>query len=153
MSGFVATQSAESQTIENDGWFPDVDPAAVRDIQRLDGTVTAARLTEALVIAIGSVNAELDGWKAAQLASDYATLADVPAVKIGGVSRYVDLYQRAVRCSAAAHLTERFRALDITDKGQKDADAQTPSIDELRRDARWAIRDLLGQARSTVELI
>ena len=33
------------------------------------------------------------------------------------------------------------------------ADDLTPSIDELRRDQRWAIRDLKGESRVTVELI
>ena len=156
MSGFVAPADATDTTITNDGWFPDVDTAEARDILRLDGTVTDARLTDALVSAIGSVNTELADWRVLQLdvnGAAYAKLADVPADKINNVSRYVDLYQRAVRCTAGAHLVERFRNFDVTDSGQKKADEQTPSIDELRRDARWAIRDILGVSRSTVELI
>jgi len=153
LSGFVATADAADQTITNDGWWPDVDPAQARDILRLDGTVSVARLREALVIAIGSVNAELAAWQTVQAAAAIQSLADVPAPKIGGISRFVDLYQRAVRCRAAAHLVERYRNLDITDKGQKHAEAQEPSIDELRRDARWAIADIQGIPHATVELI
>lgn len=154
MSGFVATADATDQTITNDGWWPDVDTAKVRDIQRLDGTVTDARLREALVTAIGSVNAELSAWRATQeVTLAYAKLEDVPAPEIDGSSRMVHLYQRAVRCRAAAYLVERYRALDITDKGQKIADEQTPSIDELRRDARWALADIQGLTHATVELI
>lgn len=153
MSGFVATADATEQPIVNDGWWPDVEPADARDILRLDGTVSVARLREALVIAVGSVNAELDVWKSAQAALGIVKLADVPAPSIGGTSRFVDLYQRAVRCRAAAHLVERYRNLDITDKGQKNAEAQEPSIDELRRDARWALADIQGIPHATVELI
>jgi len=156
VSGFVAPADATDTTITNDGWWPDVGSAKARDILRLDGTVTEARLVDALVSAIGSTNAELADWRALQLNANgaaYATLADVPAPAINGVSRLVDLYQRAVRCLAGAHLVERYRNFDVTDSGQKKADEQTPSIDELRRDARWAIRDILGVARSTVELI
>lgn len=157
MSGFVATADATAGiAIVNDGWWPDVDLATARDILRLDGTVTDARLQEALVIAIGSINTELAAWRALQVDANgvaYDTLADVPAPQINETSRYVDLYQRAVRCTAGAHLVERYRNLDLTDSGQKKADEQTPSIDELRRDARWAIRDILGLSRSTVELI
>lgn len=153
MSGFVATADATDQVINNDGWWPNVDPAEARDILRLDGTVSVARLREALVIAIGSVNTELAIWQAAQAALAIATLADVPAPSIGGTSRLVDLYGRAVRCRAGAYLVERYRNLDITDKGQKNAEAQEPSIDELRRDARWAIADIQGITHATVELI
>lgn len=154
MTGFVATADATDTTITNDGWWPDVDTAAVRDIQRIDGTVTAARLREALVTAIVSVNAELLAWRTTQeVTLAYAELADVPAPKIDNISQLVHLYQRAVRCTAHAYLVERYRNLDITDKGQKVADEQTPSIDELRRDARWAIADIQGLTHATVELI
>lgn len=153
MSGFVATAETTSQLIANDGFWPDVDAANVRDVQRFDGTVSDARLIEALTIAIGSINAELADWQAAQVALGVSTLADVPAPKVGGISRYVNLYLRAVRCTAAAHIVERYRNFDVTNSGQKNADEQTPSIDELRRDARWAIRDILGLSHSTVELI
>lgn len=153
MSGFVAPADATDATITNDGWWPDIDPAKARDILRLDGTVTDPRLADALINAVGSVNAELAEWKVTQVALGIETLADVEAPQVGGDSLYVALYQRAVRCTAGAELVERFRTFDLTDSGQKKAEEQTPTIDELRRDARWAIRDILGQARSTVELI
>lgn len=153
MSGFVATADANDQAITNEDWWPEVDPAEARDILRLDGTVSVARLREALVIAIGAVNAQLASWKDTQVALGINKLADVPAPSLGGNSRYVDLYQRAVRCLAGACLVERYRNLDITDKGQKEAEAQQPSIDELRRDAHWAIADIQGLTHATVELI
>lgn len=154
MSGFVATASVTNIPVINDGWWPDVDPAEMRDIQRIDGSVNDARLREALITAIGSVNAELSVWRAAQEVDPACTsLADVPAPEIDGTSRFVQLYQRAVRCRAAAYLVERYRNLDITASGQKIAEEQTPSIDELRRDARWALADLQGLTHATVELI
>lgn len=153
MSGFVANADAESPVIVNDDWWPDVDPTFVRQVHRFDGTVTDERLREALTVAIGSVNGELVDWRATQTAAGYTRLVDVPASKIDGTSRYVDLYQRAVRCTAAAHIVERYRNYSATNDGEKKAEEQTSTIDELRRDARWAIRDILGLAHTTVELI
>lgn len=154
MGGFVATnQDATDTKIENDGWWPDVDPAEVRDIARLDGTITPARLREALATAMGATNVELLPWRTAQEASGYTSLADVPSMVIGGASRFVDLYQRAVRCRAQAYLVERYRNYDVTDSGQKKAEEQSLSIDELRRDLRWAIADIQGLPHNVVELI
>jgi hypothetical protein len=58
-----------------------------------------------------------------------------------------------VYCTAGAELAERYRGLDTTGTGQSAADQLTPVIDEYRRDARWAISDILGLTRTTVELI
>jgi hypothetical protein len=153
VSGFIATPPAESTIIKNDGWWPDIDPQACRDILRIDGTVTPERLRAVLIDAIAAVNVELDAWKAEQTAAGHASLAEVPAASVDGDSVQTQRYQRAVRSTAGAHLIERYRNYDITDAGQKKADEQTPSIDELRRDARWAIADIKGKTHATVELI
>ena len=50
---FVATARPPVATAEppvsNDPWFPEMEPAAVRDACRLDGTITTARLLPALI--------------------------------------------------------------------------------------------------------
>ncbi|MNL78814.1 Phage head completion protein (GPL) [compost metagenome] len=63
------------------------------------------------------------------------------------------IYRRAIYCTAAAELSERYRSYDSTNDGNSNADELTPSVDEYRRDARFAIRDLLGVGHCTVELI
>jgi len=77
----------------------------------------------------------------------------VSAVQVDGKSRLVQLYLRIVACATAAEVAERYRSYDTTAAGNQRADDLTPSIDELRRDVRWAIRDFLGTPRMTVELI
>ena len=77
MSGFVATPPVApaddpQDSIANDGWFPDVSVAAVRNASRLDGTVTAQRLRRALVKAMSSINRQLGDYKAAQQADGKA---------------------------------------------------------------------------------
>lgn len=149
----VPPTTPDEAVIENDGFFPDINPATARAQMRIDGTVTTERLTEALVDAMASVNADLDAWKLTHAAAGHATLADVPASSLNGISALVQRYLRAVRCLAAANLVERFRSFDTTNDGHLYADRLDATIDDLRRDARWAVRDILGQRRTTVELI
>ncbi|MCD7096994.1 head completion/stabilization protein [Stenotrophomonas sp. MMGLT7] len=154
MSGFIANGStAAPQTIGNDGFWPDVNPADVRTQMRIEGAVSDPRFVAVLEAAILSVNRELDAWKAQQVEAGHAALADVPALQINGASRLVLLYRRALACCAAAEIAENYRSYDATDSANQRSDDLTPSIDELRRNQRWAIRDFLGLGRVTVDLI
>lgn len=143
----------EEAPISSGSFWPIVDPVAVREAQRIDSTITAARLRDALIAAIGAVNRELAAFRAANTTAGYATLADVPADEIDGVSVNVHSYHRAVGCLAKASLIERYRDYDSTAKGDRKAEQLNDPIDDLRRDARWAISDIRGIGRTTVELI
>lgn len=153
MSGFIAGGTPAPFTLKNDGWWPDIDGADLRAVLRLDASITDARLKAAALNAMLDTNRELALFKATQQTAGRARLEDVPAEQADGQSRLLILYRRALYCGAGAELTERYRALDSSAEGHDRADALTPSIDELRRDQRWAIRDLLGMPRTTVELI
>ncbi|NBI45440.1 head completion/stabilization protein [Burkholderia sp. ISTR5] len=157
MPGFVATAdpappTPEADTIENNGFYPNVSIAALRAGTRLDGTVTFERIRAATVDAMRSVNAELVAWRASN-AAGYDTLAAVPADKIGGDSVLVSLYLRAVYNLAHADVTERYRDFDSTKSGGQDAERLEETICTARRNARWALNDLRGIPRSTIELI
>ncbi|RQS60406.1 head completion/stabilization protein [Burkholderia sp. Bp8986] len=148
----AAPPTSEADVIENNGFFPDISISELRGVTRLDGTVTHERVREATIDAIRSVNAELKTWRA-QVGAGYATLADVPAETIGGVSELVSLYRRAVYNLAHADLTERYRDLDTTKSGGQKAEDLEGTICTSRRNARWALNDLRGIPRSTVELV
>lgn len=162
MSAFIVTanppSAAQEPVITNDGFFPDMDPAKVRDACRLDGTVTAERLRPALMDAMLSINAELQPWADEQRSRwGYAALADVPAPQVGNQSSKVLYYQRAVHYCLMADLAEQYRNISTTPSGSSKADRVMEELvihlGEHRRKQRWAISDLLGQARCTVELI
>jgi hypothetical protein len=153
---FVTTSPAtpaEEPPIASSAFWPAVDPAKVRGEQRIDGTVTPPRLAAAIIEAIASVNGELGAWRTARIAEGSATLDAVEAEQINDVSILVHRYFRAVGCTAKALLLERYRDFDSTARGDKKADELETPIDDLRRDARWAIADILGQGRTVVELI
>ncbi len=156
MNSFVvnvpAPVAAETKITSSPFW-PDVEPADIRAAHRIDGTITTERLRDALIEAIASVNEELSAWREARQLEGRATLAAVPADLIDNISVNVHRYQRAVGCTAKALLIERYRDIDTTAAGNKKADQLDNPIDDLRRDARWAISAILGISRTTVELI
>ena len=156
MSSFVATVPAAApadESIANAAYWPAIDPAQIRAAHRIDGTITAPRLRDALIEAMASVNAELSDWRLEQIAAGHNTLAAVPAEQIAGASVHTHRYLRAVGCLAKAAIIERYRDVDTTARGDRKADAMENPIDDLRRDARWAVADIQGLGRSVVELI
>lgn len=153
MSGFFAGGTTTALTISNDGWWPDIDAHHLAGSLRLGDTVSEERLEVATVNAILSVNRELMRFRDSKILSGHASAAEVPGEQVAGETLLIHRYRRAVYCTVGAELCERYRGLDTTNSGNANADQLTPSIDEYRRDARWAISDILGLGRSTVELI
>lgn len=149
----VAGATEENAIIKNGNFWPDINLSKVRDTVRLDGTVTDDRLKHAAVAAIIDVNRDLKAFKDAKQKAGYTALADVPAEHVDEVSELVSLYLRAVYCRLKANLMERYADYDSTAKGLSNASEQNETITDLYRDARFAIRDILGVNHVTVELI
>jgi hypothetical protein len=153
MSGFVASAPAQPFTLTNDDFWPDIDAAHLRERQRINGNVSAPRLEEAAVAAMISVNRELRPLKLRYMAQGYDTLEDVPADKIQNESELIHTYRRAIYSTASAEIAERYRNYSATNTGTAKGEEEEQSADDYRRDARFAIRDLLGINRTTVELL
>nr|DAR53115.1 MAG TPA: head completion protein [Caudoviricetes sp.] len=134
----------------NDLFFPPLKISDFRNQARLDGTVTTARLKDALIEAIAAVNDELEEFKQRSTSEAFA---DIPCPKINNESVLVSRYRRAVTCLALANLYERYTSYDTTNDGEKKAELLKDSINELRRDARFAISDILKRPRVDAELI
>ncbi|WP_435635340.1 head completion/stabilization protein [Pseudomonas solani] len=153
MSGFIAGGTPTAFTLSNDGFWPDIDANALRDAQRIDGSVSNARLEVATVAAMLSVNADLRSRKRHWQAAGHTKLASIPSERINGISALVHTYKRAVYAATSAEIAERYRTFDATNSGEQKAADEAQAIDDYRRDQRWAVRDLLGVRRTTVELI
>lgn len=149
----VPPAAPASAVIENDGFFPDIDPSAARARMRIDGTVTSDRLAAALIEACAWANAQLADWKTEQAAGGATALAEVASPTIGGVSALTHRYHRAVECAAAALINERYRSYDATNDGHQYADRLELIVEDMRRDAQWAISDIIGRSRTVIELI
>jgi hypothetical protein len=140
-------------TIANNGFWVDIDPAAFRDAERLDGSVTASRVEHALRVAIADINRQLADWQAAQLDDGATTIADVTPPNWQLPEAYPLLYRRAVYATAMASLMERYRDHSATGEGDERGEAKALAADDYRRDARWAVSEILGESHTTVELI
>lgn len=146
----VERDKKDEEFIQNDEFFPNIVIADFRNASRLDGTVTIDRLKEALFEAIASVNDELKHFKQS---ATHATLAEMPSLTVGNQSVLVYRYKRAVYCLAQANLYERYASYDTTNDGEKKMELLQESIEQIRRDARFAINDIIGRPRITTELI
>ncbi|HEJ7172232.1 TPA: head completion/stabilization protein [Serratia marcescens] len=136
--------------IKNTFFFPDVDPKRIRELMRLEYTVSPERLRFAIRSGISETNAELYLYREQQLAAGFKTLADVPADEVGGESEKCFHYLSAVCAMTTATLYERYRGADASAKGDKKADSVEVSIDEHWRDMRWSIARLQGKPRCIV---
>ena len=136
-------------------WWPAIDLAALRDAMRLDGTITPQRLRPAVQEAVATTVGLLAEWAAQRESEGHASLADVPALEVDDESINVQRFRRAVYCHAKANLIERYSDYDTTGRERrKDQDeAREDQAEHHRRDATWAVRDILGVSRTTVELI
>jgi hypothetical protein len=154
MSAFIASGPPPNAAhINTDPFWPSIDLDALRAALRIDASVTPARLETAAIAAAISVNRTLAKWRNSQVAAGYATLTAVPAGTVQGTSELTHLYGRAIQAATAAEVCERYRSYDSTAAGDKKAEDLQTNIDDYRRDQRWAISDLQGTPRMTVELI
>lgn len=154
MTGLIANgnRNSEDVLITSEPFFPSISSKAVREALRFDGSVTDPRLIPAIESAIIEVNEQLES-----LISKANSLAEISNKKIttNGVEKPITqvLYFRAVAAAVGAELNEKYRAYDTTNNGGHKADELTPTIDDYRRDLRFAIRDLKKLRRLNVELV
>lgn len=154
MSAFVAGGTPNAPyPISNADFWPQIDGQKLRAAMRIDSSVTDDRLEVATVNAMIEANRELDLYRRARTEEGHATLANVPAPQIKGESQLLHLYRRTIYCRATAELVERYRSFDATNSGEQKATEDSTNIDELRRDARHALRSILGISHTTVELL
>ncbi|RXJ70641.1 head protein [Veronia nyctiphanis] len=152
MSGFIATNSPNkvSDTVKNNGFFPDVDISDFRATMRVDQTIHTANLKHNLTLAMTAVNQELADWQHSQQKN---TLAEVISESYGTHSRVEFLYRAALFNKTKSALLENYRDFDSTKSGHEKADEMKARIDDHLRLSREAIRLLLGISKVTVELI
>jgi hypothetical protein len=165
MSGFIATAPVPPATaptpddqlvdpiIAGDGWFPDIDLRDARAVLRLDGTVTDVRLREAVVEGVFHTVEVLADWREIQEVRGATDLAATRAIEIHGDNVQASRYRRAVYSWAIALLVERYRGYDTSKDGERRVDALAITPDAARRDAYWAVCDIMRRPRLTVELI
>lgn len=154
MSGFIAGGIPNTAfPISNGTFWPEINGQHLRAAMRITDTVTDSRLEVATVNAMIEANRELADYRDAQVALGFTSLADVPAEQIKDESQWLHLYRRVIYCNTLAELVERYSSFDATNSGEKKVTEEESSADQLRRDARKALRSILGISHTTVELL
>lgn len=139
--------------VKSGAFWPEITLRDLRTSMRINGKVTTDRLMHATTEAVLHTNDQLKEYRFDQEKQGHASLEDVPAELINDVSPLVYRYRRAVYSITKVSLTERYRDIDTTRDGEKHAEALSTQIDMLWRDARWSIRDILGEDRGLAELV
>ena len=162
MTGFVSlppvgpsSPPALEDSFALGSFWPSLSIAAARAAMRIPTDITDQRLADALKAAMLEADQDLAVWQGLQLAAGFESLAEVPDRNpdIGGEKRLAVLWRRAVHSLAMADLSELQRTADTTTAGARRSEQSELTVDDHRRNARFAIRDMLGITRTSVELI
>lgn len=148
--GFVANgnYTPSEVIIESDPFYPSIALDQIREIVRLDGVVTNARLKQAIIEEVLDINRLL-----ISLQTKVIQLSDLSKTKIDGLPDTDYLYLSAVANGVAAKINENYRTYDSSNSGAKKAEQAESTVDHYRRNRQWAIQQLLGQNHTVVELI
>lgn len=148
--GFVANgNNTPSQVIiKSDPFYPDIALDHIREIVRIDGAVTDARLQQAIIEEVIDVNRLLKALK-----NQAALLSDLSTSEINDQPETDFLYLSAVSNGVAAKINENYRNYDSSNSGAKKAEQAELTVDDYRRNKQWAIQQLLGENHTVVELI
>lgn len=148
--GFVANgNNTPSQVIiKSDPFYPDIALDHIREIVRIDGAVTDARLQQVIIEEVIDVNRLLKVLK-----NQAAQLSDLSTSEINDQPETDFLYLSAVANGVAAKINENYRNYDSSNSGAKKAEQAELTVDDYRRNKQWAIQKLLGENHTVVELI
>lgn len=150
--GTTASTVPDGTTLGNDGFWPDIDLPQLRAATRVTGNVTDDRLQASAIDAMLHVNDQLSTYRAQKVADGWEKAEDIGET-VAGATALVHRYLRAIYCIVAADVAENYRDWDNTRAGDYRADAESTAADDHRRNAQWAISDILGRSRNVVELI
>lgn len=141
------------EKIANFSFFPCLSLTDFREAMRVDAVTTEDRARHALHTAMLEVNSRLAEWVASKQKAGFSALSDLPERFGNPDGSNQSLYFNAVWSLAKAILIERYRDYDTSRTGNEKADELTPVSDDYRRDAAWALNDLMQNPRVIVELI
>ncbi len=152
LAGLALDDPAADQ-VHADNWWPAISISEFRTRHRVTQEVAPDFIRAAIRSAMQSALNDLGAWADDMRLMLFARLTDVPDTMIDGQPYRVLLWQRAVMALAKVEIIETLRDYDATGHGDAANGGLDQSIIELRRDAQFAIRDLLGRARTRVALI
>ena len=160
MSGIVfantqaqGTQSGDETQITSGEFWPVIDINHLRQVMRIDNNATSARVYHTATEAVAHVNSQLRGYRLAATQSGITHLSNTTEETINSQSVQTTRYTRAVYCYTKALLLEKYADTDATGKTGTRAEAKQEQAEDYRRDAHFAVADILGRRRCDDALI
>ncbi|WP_447894223.1 head completion/stabilization protein [Vreelandella sp. GE22] len=147
--------NAPSKTLAiiiNNGFWPDIDPNAFRDEERVT-SVTDVRIRQSLRAAIADINRQLADYQHEHQHAGRMAWDAIPPEPWQSPGDLELLYTRAVYAQAQADLHERYRDYSATGESRLRSETIETAADDYRADSRWAIAEIVGRSHTTVELI
>ncbi|WP_039013035.1 head completion/stabilization protein [Pseudomonas brassicacearum] len=144
------------QTIENDGFWPDLSVSEFQKGYRLPAEFLGDLLTDALAIAMVEVNKDLAAAKAALLDSGISNLISVAGVETPeawGFAHKAMLYKRAVYCRAKASALQQFATVTRRESAENTGKEAPEREDSFLAFSQSAVRALQGRGRITAVLL
>lgn len=144
------------QTIENDGFWPNLSVSEFQKGYRLPAEFLGDLLTDAITIAMFEVNEDLSSVKAVLQNSGVSSLAAVAGTATPTAWSYAHkamLYKRAVYCRAKASALPQFASVTRRESAENTA-KEAPELKEtFLAFSQSAVRVLQGRGRITAELL
>ena len=153
MSFSGKNSSTESKNIENQPFWPALDLAVLIDDYRTPGDLPQTSVERQLMFAMVVVNSRLEAYRAEQQAAGYETLEDVPAETVGGISIQMELYTRAVFCTAKASILRDWPSIDRRSEAENQARTSEETEDRYLEFADQAICQFTGRTFVNVEAL
>lgn len=141
------------QTIENNGFWPDLSLAEYQKAYRLPGEYLSEVLVTQLELAMGDVNTDLarlmDSWKGLGIAE----VATADPLLLQERAYKVKLYKRAVYCRAKATALTDFATVTRRDVAENTGKEAPERADTYLAFSQQAVRALQGRSRITAALL
>lgn len=154
MSGFSGKPSTVvQQTIENDGFWPDLSVAELQRICRLPGEYSADMLTADLYTAMHEVNQDLATLKARWQAVGVSSVESADSTVLPERTFQTQLYKRAVFMRAKASLLTQFATVTRRAEAENAGKEAPERIETFLEFSQQAVRALQGRGRITARLI
>ncbi|MDP9783480.1 head completion/stabilization protein [Pseudomonas fluorescens] len=141
------------QTIENDGFWPNLSVSEFQRGYRLPAEFLGDLLTDALAIAMAEVNTDLAKLQARWQATGVANVEAADPVLLPKPALKARLYKRAVYCRAKASALQQFATVTRRESAENAGKEVPEREDTFLAFSQSAVRALQGRGRITAALL
>lgn len=141
------------QTIENNGFWPDLSLAEYQKAYRLPGEYLSEVLVTQLELAMGDVNTDLARLMASWQGLGVTEVATADSLLLPERAYKVKLYKRAVYCRAKATALTDFATVTRREVAENTGKEAPERADTYLAFSQQAVRALQGRSRITAALV